>query len=152
MKRSPIARRTPLLSRAMLARKVTGKRVVRSTGPSRAVVDLVYERAQYFCELDTASVGPLRGVDHHIHHRRPRRAGGSRAADTNSPSNLMLLCPPCHEVIEIQRADAYAGGWLLHAGQDPAQVPVLIGAVCWLYLTADGRYSDYVPSDVPGVR
>ena len=143
MRRSPMpARRAPLRARAFAV-----KARARSTGPVREVVDLVYERAAYGCELDGAPVGPVRGVDHHIHHRRPRRAGGSARPDTNSAANLLLLCPPCHEVIEIRRADAYAGGWLLHDRQDPARVPVLIGAERWVYLTTDGRYAAAIEED-----
>lgn len=137
----PLVRRTPLLARSALKAKAAPKKVVRSTGPERDVVDLVYERAQFACELCLVPVGPVRGVEHHLHHRRPRRAGGSRLADTNSAVNLLLLDPSCHEVLEVQRAAAYDGGWLLHAGQDPAAVPVLIGAERWLYLTVDGRYA-----------
>jgi 5-methylcytosine-specific restriction enzyme A len=133
-------RRTGLVRRTALERKALAIRR-RSTGPRVVVVDLVYERAGYSCELDGAPVGPDRGMDHHIHHRRPRRAGGSARPDTNSAANLLLLCPPCHEVIETQRTAAVAGGWLLHDGQDPARTPVLIGAERWLYLTADGRYA-----------
>lgn len=141
----PLTRRTPLVARSVLKRtvlvaKAAPKKRVRSTGPHRDVVDLIYERAQYACELCGGPVGERRGVDHHLHHRRPRRAGGSRAADTNSPANLLLLCLPCHEVVETMRSEAYDGGWLLHDRQDPAAAPVLIGAERWVLLTADGRY------------
>lgn len=117
----------------------------RSTGPLGAVVDLVYERARYMCELDGATVGPVRGVDHHIHHRLPRRAGGSRAADVNSPANLLLLCPSCHRAVEVYRSAAYGGGWLLRDRQDPARTLVLIRAERWVYLTVDGRYAAELP-------
>lgn len=117
----------------------------RSTGPSDEVVDLVLERAQYSCELDGAPVGDRRGVDHHIHHRRPRRMGGSQLDDTNLSQNLLLLCPRCHEVVESERTAAYAGGWLVRQNADPATVPVLILAV-ERYLTPDGKYSDELPA------
>lgn len=116
----------------------------RSTGPSDEVVDLVYERAQWSCELDGAPVGDRRGRDHHIHHRRPRRMGGSQLDDTNAPQNLLLLCPSCHETVESERTAAYAGGWLVRQNADPARVPVLILAV-ERYLTADGKYADELP-------
>lgn len=116
----------------------------RKTGPSDEVVDLVLERAQYSCELDGAQIGDRRGVDFHVHHRRPRRMGGSQQADTNAPQNLLILCPDCHSTVESERTAAYAGGWLVRQGADPARVPVLILAV-ERYLTADGKYADELP-------
>lgn len=146
VRRTPLRAKTPLSSRSVLLRAAPKVKRYRSTGPVRGVVDLVYERANYSCELCLVGIGPQRGVDHHVHHRRPRRAGGSRRADTNSPANLLLLCPSCHEVIEVQRAAAYDGGWLVGASQDPARVPVLIGAVRLVYLSDDGRYLDDIPA------
>jgi hypothetical protein len=151
MKRSELVRKTPLrvkaglTSRTALVRRQARTKKPKATGPVRGVVDLVYERANYSCELCLMGLGPQRGVDHHVHHRRPRRAGGSRRAETNSAANLLLLCPSCHEVIEVQRTAAYDGGWLVGASQDPALVPVLIGAVRLVYLTDDGRYVDDIP-------
>lgn len=144
--KTPLSRGTSVLSRSVLLRAAPKRRVYRSTGPVRDVVALVYERANYSCELCLIGIGPQRGVDHHVHHRRPRRAGGSRRADTNSPTNLLLLCPSCHEVIEVQRSAAYDGGWLVGASQDPARVPVLIGAERLVYLSDDGRYADDIPA------
>jgi 5-methylcytosine-specific restriction enzyme A len=111
----------------------------RSTGPAEEVVDLVYERAQHSCEIDGAPLGDRRGVDHHIHHRRPRRMGGSQLPDTNAPQNLLLLCPPCHELVESERTAAYAGGWLVRQNDDPLTVSVLVLAKP-VHLTAEGRY------------
>lgn len=116
----------------------------RKTGPPDEVVDLVYERAQWSCEIDGAQVGDRRGVDHHVHHRRPRRMGGSQLPDTNAPYNLMLLCPDCHSMVESERTAAYEGGWLVRQGSDPAQVAVLILAEL-RYLTADGKYASLPP-------
>lgn len=153
MRRTELKRKTPLRAKSRLIARVgiarrkalSAKRSTKSTGPKRSVVELVYERANYSCELCLVGIGPQRGVDHHVHHRRPRRAGGSRRPDTNCPANLLLLCPSCHEVIEVQRSAAYAGGWLVGASQGPARVPVLIGAVRLVYLSNDGRYVDSLP-------
>lgn len=136
MKRTGAPARKPMRSR------------YRKTGPPDEVVDLVLERAAYSCELDGAQVGDRRGVDHHLHHRRPRRMGGSQLPDTNAPQNLLLLCPSCHETVESERTAAYAGGWLVRQNADPARVPVLILAV-ERYLTPDGRYSDSLPERAP---
>jgi 5-methylcytosine-specific restriction protein A len=117
----------------------------RSTGPTQDVVDAVYERAGHSCEVCTEGVGDRRGVDHHIHHRRPRAAGGSRRPDTNLPSNLLLLCPECHEQIEGHRELARSVGWLVSQGTDPASVRVLVQRDRWVWLSGDGRDSDVPP-------
>jgi len=90
----------------------------RNTGPSRSTRGLVAARSGGVCEL----VCFLAAV--HVHHRRPRRAGGSSLADTNSASNLLHLCMFHHEAVEANRSWAYEWGLILSAGADPAQVPV----------------------------
>lgn len=69
---SPLRRKTPLKRTPLLSR-------IRGTGPDRGVVDAVYERAGHSCEICGVGVGPVRGTDHHLHHRRPRAAGGKQA-------------------------------------------------------------------------
>lgn len=90
-----------------------------------------------------------------IHHRRPRRKGGSRLADTHTMPNLMLLCGSgvtgCHGFIETyDRAGAIDRGILLHAGTVPANEPVTMpgGRVVWL--DPSGLYVDV--SDPPTFR
>ena len=112
----------------------------RNTGPRPDVVDAVYERAGHSCEVCLCAVGDRRGEDHHIHHRRPRAAGGSKRPDTNSPANLLLLCPGCHSDIEANRTISYAMGWLIRQNQNPTEVAVLVHRDRWAYLTADARY------------
>lgn len=133
-------RRTPL------RRKAAPKRSQRGTGPAQDVVEAVYERARWACECCGSAVGPRRGSEHHIHHRRPRAAGGSRRPDTNLPSNLLLLCPPCHDDIESHRAVALSHGLLVVQVDDPATTAVLIRRDRWFYLTRDGRYSRTPPT------
>lgn len=135
MKRSSGPTRKPMRSR------------YRNTGPSDEIVDLVLERAQYSCELDGAQVGDRRGTDYHVHHRRPRRMGGSQLPDTNLPQNLLILCADCHSQVESERSVGYEGGWLVRQQEDPALVPVLIFAQL-RYLTADGKYAD-APGSLP---
>ena len=132
MRRSPL-KRTPMRSKRS------------STGPSRDVVEAVYERAQWSCERCSSAVGPRRGEEHHIHHRRPRAAGGTNRPETNLPSNLLLLCPDCHEAIESFRAEALAAGWLVPQSADPAETAVLIRRDTWFYLTDDGDYDVHPP-------
>lgn len=130
----------------MTLKRSPSKKRWRNTGPTAEVVDLVLERAQYGCELDGAQIGDRRGVDYHVHHRRPRRMGGSQLPDTNAPQNLLILCPDCHETVESERTAAYGGGWLVRQNADPTRVPVLILARS-VFLTSDGRY-DTLPERV----
>ena len=76
--------------------------------------------------------------------------GGSRRAELNTPANIVLICGSgttgCHGEIESQREAAYADGLLLHDGQDPAVVPVLLACPVdgWprlLLLAVDGTWS-----------
>lgn len=117
----------------------------RNTGPTSAVVDAVLERAQYACEVAGCPLGDRRGVDWHLHHRRPRQQGGTRRRDTNAPCNLLLLCPPHHAEIESHRSVAYSVGWLLRQNDNPAEVAVLVQRDRWVYLTGDGDYCDDPP-------
>lgn len=116
----------------------------KQTGPHQDAVEAVYERASWSCERCSAAVGPVRGSDHHIHHRRPRGNGGTVRPETNWPSNLLLLCPTCHEDgktgVESRRTAALAAGWLVRQDADPAAVPVVIHGPRLVYLTEDGRY------------
>ena len=127
------------MKRTLLSRRY------KATGPTAEVVETVYERAAYSCEICTEGVGDRRGVDHHIHHRRPRAAGGSKRADTNLPSNLLLLCPTCHRQVESHRGPAQSMGWLVVQGTDPATVAVLVQRDRWVYLTESGTYADEPP-------
>lgn len=100
-------RRTPMRTRR------------RSTGPSLSVRQLVEARSGGRCEFAACPSG---GV--HDHHRRPRRMGGSKAADTNTAANLLKLCLPHHEWVESNRAAATEMGLLLPSTADPSAVPV----------------------------
>lgn len=141
LRRNLTPSRKKAIKRVMLARRYN------ATGPVPAVVEAVYERAGWSCEVCTEGVGDRRGVDHHIHHRRPRAAGGSKRPDTNLPPNLLLLCPDCHAQIESHRAVAQSMGWLVVQAANPADVAVLMQRDRWVYLTADGRYSDEPPGE-----
>lgn len=120
------------------------KRRVRQTGPSAAMVDALIERAQGLCEVGGHEIlGHERGRDWSAHHRLPRGRGGR-----NALSNLLLVCGSGttghHGSIESYRTGAYAAGWLVPTGMDPAAAPVMIGGHLrrWVLLTEDGRYVD----------
>lgn len=55
-----------------------------------------------------------------IHHRKPRRMGGTKCSSTNQPANLIWLCRKCHDYIESNRTEARALGWILADFQVPA--------------------------------
>ena len=110
----------------------------RNTGPSRDVVEVVLERDQYSCFVCGLGLGPQRGTDFQIHHRRARRQGGSQLGDTNMPQNLLLLDPSCHARIEKERTAAYEGGWLVRQEGNPLEVEVLRHALEWVLLQEDG--------------
>lgn len=78
-----------------------------------------------------------------VHHRRPRGAGSSVAADTNLPSNLLYLCGSCHAGVESYRQVSHDHGWLVHQGHKPGTLRVQIDAgTRWVWLTDDGGYID----------
>lgn len=79
--------------------------------------------------------------------------GWLKAPELNTPANLVVICGSgttgCHGRVESQRSEAYADGLLLHDGQDPAAVPVLLACPVdgWprlVLLTVDGGYADPV--------
>lgn len=151
-----LERRTPLARGGPLKRTSSRPKRPRDTGPTKTTREIVWARAGGRCELCGGSLAGMRGFSRH--HRRPRRMGGSRLPDTNSPANLLLVCGSatspdgCHQRIEAKRDQAYAEGLLLHDGQDPTEVPILINnpaRSAWpqlVWLTADGDYSEEPPA------
>lgn len=150
-RKTPLARggelrRTPM-PRTREREKTTRPRR-RNTGPTATTRDVVWARAAGCCEL---CGGPLSGPQgFSVHHRLPRRMGGSRRPELNTPANLVVLCGSgttgCHGTIESKREQAYDEGLLLHEGADPASVPVLLlpsthAFAELVYLTVDGTYA-----------
>ena len=124
-------KRTPMKSR------------YRNTGPRPEVVERCLERAQYSCEPCGALTGDVRGVDWSVHHRLPRRMGGTKRAVVNAPSALLIVCGSgttgCHGRIESYREAAYERGLILRAHEDPLVVPVRL-AIGLVRLTNEGTY------------
>jgi 5-methylcytosine-specific restriction endonuclease McrA len=92
--------------------------MARNTGPSQEQRAEVYGRSGGKCERCEN-----RTFDMAVHHRLPRRAGGTRNPVINDPANLVLLCRACHDETESHRGNAYLYGWLLHANDDPREIP-----------------------------
>ncbi len=92
----------------------------RRTDPKPAERDVVRGRSGGVCEFRACT----RGAEQ-MHHRRPRRMGGSTAPDVNGAANLVDLCAWHHRWVEFHRTAAEALGLLLSARADPLRVPVL---------------------------
>ncbi len=90
----------------------------RNTGPTKTVVDLVKTRADGLCERCGLHPGEQ------IHHRLPRRMGGTRRPEVNRPPNLLFLAAQCHTDVERNRLTAIGDGFLIPDGLWPADVPV----------------------------
>lgn len=130
------------MKRTALAGKARTRRVPRDTGPSADVRIAVGCRANDACER----CGVFIDEGLQIHHRKPRRMGGSRDPLIGSVSNLVLLCSECHlRGVELHRLQAYRDGYLLHAGDDPQKVPVKIYGRGYVLLTAEGAYAPERP-------
>lgn len=109
----------------------------RNTGFSDEVRQLVIARAGALCER----CGEYHSVTH-LHHRLPRKAGGTKRKLVNLPSNCLLLCPQCPGDLEMHRTEAYANGWLVHDYPEtpsPRATPVLRRGV-WVKLDNQGGY------------
>ena len=75
----------------------------------------VAHRSQGNCEtrLDGCA-----GQASDFHHRLLRRWGDHTTA------NALHVCSPCHQTIHTIGEPAYRHGWLVHAWDDPATIPV----------------------------
>lgn len=143
MKRTELRRKSPLLPSGWgVGRKSEGKparptprtkRRARDTGPSLKVRVLVRERDGDRCVRCGVYCGPG-GAAGQLHHRAPRRMGGSRSPYINSPANLVLLDAACHAAIESHRTIATAQGFLLRKPSHAAEVPVMAHDGWHLYL------------------
>ena len=73
--------------------------------------------------------------------------GGSSRKDRLS--NLLWLHSACHlSVIEPHRDRAYKAGWLVRAGEEPSEVPVLMFDG-WVLLDDDGGVVQTEGAPVP---
>jgi hypothetical protein len=108
------------------------------------IVEACLDRAQYSCEICGSGVGDRRGEDWSLHHRRPRKSGGTRWPGISLPSNLLILCGSgttgCHGFVESNRVGAIAGGWLVSQYADPRKEKVFIVRERWVFLTDTGTY------------
>lgn len=108
------------------------------SGPTPAVRETVTLRAHYQCEM---CYRPIHGQAS-VHHRRPRRMGGTKRGDTNQPANLLLLCGSgttgCHGWVESHRKKALDAGIILYDRDIPAEHPFMDGHGNWWLLDNAG--------------
>lgn len=119
----------------------------RSLGVSKQTRVDVLNRAKYRCEKCGMALSDT--FYYSIHHRTPRGMGGSREARLNMPSNLVAICGSgttgCHGQIESDRTKSMDEGWLVTRFDEPAEVPLYIYGVGWMYLTDEATYSSTPP-------
>jgi hypothetical protein len=121
------------------------------SGPTPATRQAVAARAGYHCEL---CYTPISGQAS-IHHRRPRRMGGTRRSDVNEPANLMLLCGSgttgCHGWVESHRKNALADGIILYDRDIPAEHPYKDRHGNWWLIDKEGKKQATNPRADSGV-
>ena len=117
----------------------------RNTGFSPKVREMILERAGGMCEGMVTEECTSRIEA--IHHRKPRKMGGSKRPDINAASNGLALCADCHDFIESNRAYARSRGLLIsqHSSEPVSCVGVWRRGV-WVLLTdAGGVVGQAVP-------
>lgn len=96
---------------------------------------VVHARSGMRCERCGAD---LKWMGGQVHHRHPRKMGGTAREWVNKPGNLIHLCTECHDWVESNREAARAAGWLVPMGVTVSSaVPVLTPAG-WVLLDDDG--------------
>ena len=144
MKRSPLARKTPL------KRGTTRMRTTPKPGGNSDITPgvraLTLARDGYACVCCGVSVI---GRRYSLGHRRRASQGGKPV-----PANLITLLgwggEECHGRIDLYRdPDDAAKGYRVESWQDPALIPVMVfspgGSGMTLFPTADGRWSPEPP-------
>lgn len=104
------------------------------TGPDQSVRLLVLGRDGWRC------VRCRGGGGCEVHHRCPRRSGGTSNISINIPENLLTLCVNCHRWVESYRHAAIQTGYLLSTPERAPEVPVQASdGWTWFRFVADRR-------------
>lgn len=125
------------------------RRHPRPKGPTSETVRLVLARDGWRCVPCGGEIGPVRGLDYSLHHRRFRDG----RPDSHTPQNLITVCGSSnvdrdHGRIHKHRTWAKDNGYWVsrNAGTDPLLVPVFVAAIGHrVWLTATGEYSANPP-------
>lgn len=129
MKRTPLARKTPLKSSGGLKRSAMRKKPRRKGKLPAEAYRLVMGRQGGMCEAGSPDCS---GHAEEWHHRQFRSRGGD-----DTPENGLAVCYNCHRWIEHHIAEATENGWAVHSWDDPADVPVLSRGR-WVHLDGTG--------------
>ena len=153
MKRTALARRTPLARTAVLAPKHT-RTVSRPKRRPTVVVPpkvraALRERSDGMCEI--AAPG-CTGVATDFAHRKKVGAGGRKGAAARAHhvlANALASCRSCHANCHAAPAAAYWRGWMLRENDNPTTMPVLYRG-CWPLLSNDGAVTrtDLTTADI----
>jgi 5-methylcytosine-specific restriction protein A len=78
----------------------------------------------------------------HLHHRRPKGLGGSKAPDRHDVSNLVYLCPQDHSWAHGNPTAAAAEGFIVprSSGNHPLEVPITDLSGQTQFLDNEGQY------------
>ncbi len=117
MKRSPIARKTPI-KRSPIKQQAANRKKSRFDF-SADVKDRARRGASHWCE---AKLPGCSGGVQHFHHRLLRSHGGPGTLE-----NCAALCGRCHSWIHANPDWAYRHGWMVRSLNDPADVGVFKG-------------------------
>ncbi|MGI5274677.1 HNH endonuclease [Nonomuraea sp. CA-218870] len=143
----PPARQSPIQQRKPLT---PGKSAGQPNPPARKssrpkpvpaeVKDLLKARSSGVCEVGLTCGGFAAGTD--PAHREGKKAGGTRKPWSNTASNLLWSCRPCHDLIDQkQPANAEKLGLKVREGvARPWEVPGLHAHLGWVLLDDRGGY------------
>lgn len=110
---------------------------MKSTGPTTKTRQSVIDRSGGWCEACN------RAAPMSIHHRMPRKMGGTSIEWINKSENLLALCGSgvtgCHGRIESNRAVSYDRGLLLRVGMNPWATPFMDDDRRWWLITKLGK-------------
>lgn len=101
---------------------------------------LIRERADNRCEI----CGARMLTYGQIHHRSPRRMGGTRMVAAASASNGLYVHSDCHAMIESNRKKAAFMGWIVGYGRQSESAEVRLWDGWWI-LTSEGGRLPYEP-------
>lgn len=129
-------KRTPIKRSAMKRRKPPASR--ESGAFSEETLQLIMRRAadengHVHCDL----CGGLIHGYYQVHHRNPRKAGGTRNPRKATAANGAILHLECHTFLESNRALARLIGFLLYDRMDPEREPIRTW-MGWQMWRADG--------------
>ena len=112
----------------------------RKTGPSEATRLLVLMRANGLCEDCGGSL--TKGFGMSVHHRQPRGMASTKKLNSNSESNLPVVCGSgttgCHGWIESNRSESYEKGYLVSYNKQSSEDTPIKLRDGWFYLTNEG--------------